>query len=64
MFCSSVFTGGGELGSKCRPRKESSRLQMSPLPKNMTPVTNQNARGSYTHTSKMSPLSSKKQLLL
>lgn len=50
VFCSSVITGGGELGSKCRPRKESSRLQMSPLPKNMTPVTNQNARGSYTHT--------------
>lgn len=44
--CMSI-TGGSNAGSRCRPRNESSRLQIRPLPRNMNPVTSQKTRGSW-----------------
>lgn len=41
------MTCGGTVGSRCRPRNESSLLQISPLPRNMKPVTSQNTLGSW-----------------
>lgn len=41
------ITCGGTVGSRCRPRNESSLLQISPLPRNMKPVTSQNTLGSW-----------------
>lgn len=40
------ITGGRSEGSRCLPKNDKSRLHMSPLPKNMKPVTSQKAQGS------------------
>lgn len=45
-----VLTSRGTEGSNCRPRNDSSRLHISPLPKNMNPVTSQKTRGSWGET--------------
>lgn len=49
-----VRTWGGSGGSRCRPRKESKRRQIRPLPRNIIPVTNQNILGSYQHNTPIS----------
>lgn len=49
-----IRTWGGSGGSRCRPRKESKRRQIRPLPRNIIPVTNQNTLGSYQQNTPIS----------
>lgn len=49
-----IRTWGGSGGSRCRPRKESKRRQIRPLPRNIIPVTNQNILGSYQQNTPIS----------
>lgn len=45
-FFKTAGTWGGNEGSRCRPRKESKRRHIRPLPRNIIPVTSQKILGS------------------